>query len=91
MDSPFSGSPASNGSSPPTVHYYRSDSLVVEKPSHVGGESPESVEVYSVRNGDNSRVEVLVIDQSQPTSNSCPQSPCSGYNSNKTTDDEGRY
>ena len=93
MDSSFSGngSPASttsNNSSP--VPYYRADSLVVEKPSHFNHEASESIEFYSVMNRDNSRVEVLVIDQSQPSCNSAPQSPGSGYNSSKTTDDEGK-
>ena len=90
MDSPVSGSgsPASNSTSPPTF-YYRSDSVVVEKPSHVANHDPsESIELYSLVNGENSRVEVLVIEQS---SNSAPQSPGSGYSSSKTTDDEGMY
>ena len=92
MDSPYSASasPSStNTGSPPSVPvpYYRSDSTVVEKPSH----NYEAPEIYSVMNGENSRVEVLVIDQSQPSCNSAPQSPGSGYSSNKTTDDEGIY
>lgn len=94
MDSPFngSGSPASSTSSHNSapIPYYRADSLVVEKPSHFNHEASESIEFYSVMNGDNSRVEVLVIDQSQPSCNSAPQSPGSGYNSSKTTDDEGK-
>ena len=91
MDSPVSGSgsPASSNTSPPTF-YYRSDSVVVEKPSHVANHDPPSdnIELYSLVNGENSRVEVLVIEQS---CNSAPQSPGSGYNSTKTTDDEGMY
>ena len=92
MDSPYStsGSPASNNaSSPPSVPvpYYRSDSTVVEKPSH--GNIEASPEIYSLMSGENSRVEVLVIEQSLPNCNSAPQSPGSGYSSNKTTDDEG--
>lgn len=97
MDSPYSASasPSSNNTnSPPSVPaapaYYRLDSTVHEKPSHFSSESPE---IYSVMNsnGENSRVEVLVIDQSQPACDSAPQSPGSGYNSNKATDDEGTY
>lgn len=95
MDSPFSGSgsPASSNNSPPT-YYYRSDSIVVEKPAHLahGEPSAESVDIYSLMNADNSRVEVLVIDQSQSNCTSAPQSPGSGYSSsNKATDDEGIY
>lgn len=95
MDSPYSASasPSSNNTnSPPSVPaalapaFYRSDSTVVEKPSHFNNDAPE---IYSLMNGENSRVEVLVIDQSQPICNSAPQSPGSGYSSNKTTDDEG--
>ena len=91
MDSPSSGSgsPASNSSAAPVL-FNRSDSTVVEKPSHVNYESSESIEFYSVMNGDNPRVEVLVIDESKPSCNSAPQSPGSGYSSNKTTDDEGK-
>jgi FtsZ-binding cell division protein ZapB len=62
---------------------------VVEKPSHFN--NSESPDIYSLMNsnGENSRVEVLVIDQSEAVCDSAPQSPGSGYNSNKTTDDEG--
>ena len=99
MDSPYSASasPSSNNTnSPPSVPaapvptYYRSDSTVVEKPSHFNS-NYEASEIYSLMNGENSRVEVLVIDQSQPICNSAPHSPGSGYNSNKATDDEGMY
>ena len=96
MDSPYnaSSSPSSNSTnSPPSVPaptYYRSDSTVVEKPSHFNNNGYDAPDIYSLMNGENSRVEVLVVDQSQPTvCNSAPQSPGSGYNSNKTTDDEG--
>lgn len=100
MDTPYSASSSSssNGNSfPPSIPasapppYYRSDSTVVEKPSHFNYESSPAPEIFSLMNGENSRVEVLVIDQSQPLSNSDPQSPGSGYSSNKTTDDEGVY
>ena len=101
MDSPYSASasPSSNNtSSPPSIPaapvpaYYRSDSTVVEKPSHFNN-SYDAPDIYSLMNEENSRVEVLVIDQSQPICNSAPapQSPGSGYSSNKTTDDEGVY
>lgn len=96
MDSSYSASasPSSNNtSSPPSSvpsapvpAYYRLDSTVVEKPSHFDNDAPE---IYSLMNGENSRVEMLVIEQSQPICNSAPQSPGSGYSSNKTTDDEG--
>ena len=98
MDSPYSASasPSSNNTnSPPSVPaapaYYRSDSTVVEKPSHFNNSgSCESPEIYSLMNsnGENSRVEVLVIDQSEPACDSAPQSPGSG---NKTTYDEGTH
>ena len=98
MDSPYSASasPSStNTNSPPSIPaFYRLDSTVHEKPSHLNnGGSCESPEIYSMMNsnGENSRVEVLVIDQSQPACDSTPQSPGSGYNSNKATDDEGTY